>query len=244
MTQARLAVIAPCFNEGQNIERLVDRVAEALKPMEGGFELVLVDDASTDDTWKKIQKCAKGRPWIVAVRHLKNRGIVEGWRSGLMAARADRLVTIDADMQYRPEDILKLNQIMDESGADFVQGWRETQVDRGILRYALTQGFSIFLNLVFHMNLKDIKSGFVCYTRHAMTEVLNYHRPFRYYQHFIAIAANALGLKIAQTPVVFDRREAGESFITRPLRFSMQALTDIPKALLEFRLAPRKLRSS
>jgi glycosyltransferase involved in cell wall biosynthesis len=243
MKRADLAVIAPCYNEAQNIDKLVDRVEKSLAEFEGRYELILIDDASSDDTWGKIQSAAKDKPWIIIARHFKNRGIVEGWRSGLAASTAGRLVTIDADMQYRPEDITKLVAAMDESGAAFVQGWRETQVDRGALRYGLTQSFSYFLNVMFKMNLKDNKSGFVCYTREAMTEVLGFRRPFKYFQHFIAIAAHALRLKIVQVPVVFDQREAGMSFITSPIRFSIEALTDIPRALLEFRIAPRKLDS-
>jgi glycosyltransferase involved in cell wall biosynthesis len=231
-----LSVVAPCFNESPNIRPFAERVGAALADHHGGFELVLVDDASKDDTWERMQEVAAKYPFVRLARHEKNRGIVEGWRTGLMTARADRIVTIDADLQYRPEDVPRLVEAMDRHGADFVQGWRERQVRRGFLRTTLTAGLSWALNLFFGMKLKDNKSGFVLYKRKAMEEILSFHHAFRYYQHFIAIAANSLGLKIVQVPIVFDERHAGQSFITHPLRFSLQALPDIPRAIWEFRI--------
>ncbi|MCZ7584267.1 MAG: glycosyltransferase family 2 protein [Deltaproteobacteria bacterium] len=232
--RADLCVVAPCFNEGANVRRLVRRVGEALKDHPGGFELALVDDASRDDTWAQIEEAARAFPFVVPLRHRVNRGIVEGWRTGLSATKAPRIVTIDADMQYRPEDIPRLVRAMNASGADFVQGWRQTQVKRGFLRVFLTGGLSLFLNLAFGMRLKDNKSGFVLYRRDAMERILDFRAPFRHYQHFIAIAAHRLGLRIVQIPITFDAREHGQSFITNPVRFAIGALVDLPRALLHF----------
>jgi len=239
-----LCVIAPCFNESPNILPLVRRVGDALRTHPGGFELVLVDDASADDTWEQIGRAAAENSFVRPVRHRKNRGIVEGWRSGLWSSNARRFVTIDADLQYRPEDIPRLAAAMDEHKADFVHGWRRTQVRRSRLRAFLTWGLSGALNFVFGTRLKDNKSGFVLYSRECLRAVLDFRFSYRYFQHFIAIAAYRLGFKIVQVPVVFEDRAAGQSFITSPLRFSLESLTDFPRAFLEFwilrRLPSRK----
>ena len=237
-----LCVIAPCFNESPNILPLVRRVGDALRTHPGGFELVLVDDASTDDTWEQIGRAAAENPFVRSLRHRENRGIVEGWRSGLLSSDAHRFVTIDADLQYRPEDIPRLVAAMDERRADFVQGWRKTQVSRGRLRAFLTWGLSGALNVLFGTRLKDNKSGFVLYTRQCLSAVLDFRFSYRYFQHFIAIAAHRLGFMIVQVPVVFDDRAAGHSFIKSPLRFSLQSLPDFPKAFWEF-LIMRRLPS-
>lgn len=239
-----LAVIAPCFNEEPNILALSERIGAALAGHPGGFELVLVDDGSSDGTWERIREAARLHDFVVPARHEKNRGLVEGWRTGMYAAHARRLVTIDADLQYRPEDIPLLVEAMDREHADFVQGWRQTQVKRGFLRTLLTAGLSVFLNVLFGMRLRDIKSGFVLYTRESMRVVLDFHYPFRYFQHFIAVAAHASRLKIVQVPITFDPRHAGESFITQPLKFSLQALEDIPRAFGEFYRRRALLRAS
>lgn len=235
---ADLAVIAPCFNEGPNVGALVERVGQALSGRGISFELVLVDDGSHDDTWAKICEQATAHPWVKPVRHAKNRGIVESWRSGMLATAAPRLVTIDADLQYRPEDIPTLVEVMDRENVEFVQGWRREQVGRDPLRVFLTSGLSGLLNLLFGTRLRDNKSGFVLYTRAAMTDVLDFSRPFRHFQHFIAIAAHRRGHRIRQVPVVFDERAAGVSFINAPVRFAVSALADIPRALWEFRVGP------
>ncbi len=235
---ADLAVIAPCFNEGPNVATLVERIGRALGGRGISFDLVLVDDGSRDDTWERIREQAASHMWVKPVRHEKNRGIVESWRSGLLATSAPRLVTIDADLQYRPEDIPMLIDVMDRENVEFVQGWRRDQVGRDRLRVLLTSGLSGLLNLLFGTRLRDNKSGFVLYTRAAMTDVLDFSRPFRHFQHFIAIAAHRRGHRIRQVPVVFDERTAGESFITAPVRFALSALADIPRALWEFRIGP------
>jgi phenylacetate-CoA ligase len=232
-----LSVIVPCFNEEANIPSLVRRIDSALSGFDGKFEIILIDDASRDNTWLRIQEAQKEFPFVRSVRHETNRGIVEGWWSGLQAARSERLVTIDADMQYRPEDIVRLVETMNGTGADFVQGWRETQAKRGLLRRALTAALSAALNLLFGMNLKDNKSGFVLYKRASLEKILSFRKRYRYFQHFIAIAAGHVGCRIEQIPVVFDERSAGSSFISHPLRFSLNAMLDLPRALREFRPA-------
>ncbi|MBZ0272786.1 glycosyltransferase family 2 protein [bacterium] len=236
-----LSVIAPCLNEAPNIRPLAERVGAALAAHPGGFELVIVDDGSRDATFEEIERAARDFPFVVPARHRVNRGIPESWRTGLAACRGRRVVTIDSDLQYRPEDIPRLVAAMDETGAEFVQGWRQTQVRRGLLRKVLTAGLSGLLSAMFGAgHLRDNKSGFVLYSRDALSRVLDYRRPFRYYQHFIGIAAIAHGLRIAQVPIVFDERAAGESFIHDPLRFSMRALADLPRAVMEFGVFRRR----
>lgn len=233
-----LAVIAPCLNEAPNIPRLVERLDAVLSGMDARSEIVLVDDGSTDETWDRISEVAKNRTNIVPVRHRRNRGIVESWRSGLTASRAARLLTIDADLQYRPEDIPRLYEEMDRAQADFVQGRRDAQPGRSRLRAGLTWGLSVLLNGLFGMSLKDNKSGFVLYRRETMRAVLDYRGPYRHFQHFIAVAAHGLGYRIAQVPVTFDDRTAGASFIKAPLRFAFSALFDLPRAFVDYRLRP------
>lgn len=95
--------------------------------------------------------------------------------------------------------------------------------------------FSRLLNLLFGMKLKDNKSGFILYRREAMQRVMAEREGFRLFQHFVAVAAHAHGLKIVEVPVAFDRRRAGTSFITNVFRFALRAFADLPLALWKFR---------
>ncbi len=237
-TDLQLSIIAPCYNEEGNIAELARRV-DACRDQLPPFELVLVDDGSRDETWREIQKARERYPFVTPVRHVGNAGMVAGWRSGLAASRGRLVVTTDADLQYRPEDIAGLLEAMKRTDADVVQGAREVEVNRSAMRRFLTAGFSWLLNFLFGMKLKDNKSGFLLYRREVMADVMRTRFHYRYLQHFVTVAAHAKGYRITQTMVVFDPRHAGESYISRPMSFALRSLRDLPLALWEFRLAKR-----
>lgn len=234
-TSVDLSIIVPCFNEQEAVPHLVRRVEALAEGWDQRFELVLVDDGSADDTWGEIQRAREQYPNIVPVRHPGNRGMLAGWLSGLAASRGTYVVTIDADLQYRPEDIPVLMRKLREAGADIAQGARYKEVKRSALRRFLTAGLSWLLNLMFGMRLKDNKSGFILCRQEIFQDIMETHFTYRYFQHFIAVSAHAKGYRITQVPIVFDPRVAGESFIRSPLRYAFAALPDLPKALWEFR---------
>lgn len=236
MEKPEISIIAPCYNEEGNIELLCERVRQALEPLEQPFELICIDDASTDSTKEKILQAQKDYDFVVGAFHDKNRGIVEGWRTGYKTSRGRFVVTIDADLQYRPEDIVSLYRRIKKDDADLVQGWRETQIQRSLLRKILSTGLSGLLNLIFGMRLKDNKSGFILYRHDVLGDILNYESKFHFFQHFVTIAAHAKGYKVVQLPVTFEQRHSGESFIVSPFQFSIKAALDIPKAIWEYRI--------
>ena len=244
-TILELSIIVPCYNEEENIALLVERIERALTPFESGgsrYEIILVNDGSTDRTGERIEEAARESRHVVARHHERNAGIVGGWRTGLAAAKGRFVLTTDADLQYRPEDIPALYQTAVEEGCDLVQGWRREHREGNRLRLVLSLGLSLLLNALFGMRLKDIKSGFILYRRETFEAILAYEGNYHHFQHFITIAAHAHGFTIRQIPIVFDKRNAGASFIQSPLRFSLRALHDIPIALWEFRLRRGRLR--
>ena len=237
MSDPEISVIAPCFNEEGNIAYLVRRVAESLEPLGVGYELICIDDCSTDDTLAKIRQAEAEHEFVRGAHHEKNGGIVKGWRTGYELSRGRMVVTIDADLQYRPEDMISMYEaIQADPEADLVQGWRQKQVERSAVRRFMTAGLSWLLNVTFGMKLRDNKSGYIMYKREVLGDLLTYAHHFRYFQHFVSIAANALKYRIIQVPVVFDRRHSGESFITNPWAFSFESALDIPRALWLFRI--------
>ena len=230
-----LSVIVPCFNEEGNIPLLLERTQKTLSEAGINGEIILVDDASSDRTAELIRAAEAERPNVRGCFHKVNQGIVGGWRTGLAASSGKYVVTIDADLQYQPEDIAVLFKAMDPALCDLVQGWRRFSSENHRIRYILSVGLSGMLNVLFGMRLKDIKSGFVLYKKEVFEDILTYKKDYLVFQHFITIAADAKGYRVRQVPVKFERRYAGESFITRPIRFSLKVLQDLPKALAEYR---------
>jgi len=205
-----LSVIVPCLNEEANVPELVSRVGDVLRVSGIDGELILVDDGSTDGTWAAIEEHAHSHPFVVGRRHGQNRGIAAGWKTGVAAARGRLVCILDADLQYQPEDILRLKREMDVSNVDIVQGWRSSIGREKGPRFYYSRGFNAILNGAFGMNLKDNKSGFILCAREVMEDLLSYRGNYHYWQSFIMVAANAKGYTYKQVETLFENRRAGK----------------------------------
>src|SRR4051812_28953618 len=150
-----LSVVVPCFNEEFNVEELSRRVLGVFEV--GGFpgELVLVDDGSSDGTKTAIEALVARFPdQVVGQYHAQNAGIAAAWRTGTAAARGRLVAIIDADLQYQPEDLLRMRRELIEHSLDIVQGWRSTVGRKKETRYYLSRGLNAMLNATFGMALK------------------------------------------------------------------------------------------
>lgn len=237
-----VSVIVPCYNEEGNIGELVSRTEKNFQEHGIDGEIILVDDASTDETAGKIREVMEYWPNIVTETHPRNLGISGGWRTGLRLARGEYVLITDGDLQYAPEDDAKLVLKARETRADIVQGFRIGHTYSAPVRYVLSLGFCWTLNLLFGCRLHDIKSGFIVFRREVLRDVLDVRFRYRYFQHFVTISAVSKGYRIVQVPIIFCERHWGTSFITNPFSFSLKSLRDFPKALWEFLILNRFMR--
>lgn len=238
-----LSVIVPCFNEQANIEELVLRVTNLFEKNALNGEIILVNDESTDGTGAEIAKFTKKFKNVVGIEHRVNSGIVEAWHSGLKKAQGKYVLTIDADLQYRAEDIVGLYSEIKKGDYDLVQGWRKEYKGKEFFRSFLSKSLSFLLNMLFFIRLPDIKSGFVIYERRVFADILDSRDKYRTFQHFFILAALKKGYRLKQIPITFYPRIRGESFIKHPVFFSFKVLFDFPRAIWEFGiLIPQKIR--
>jgi phenylacetate-CoA ligase len=238
-----LSVIVPCYNEDGNLPELVSRLIALFEYRKLRAEIILIDDASTDDTGKVILELSSRHACIRHIFHERNQGIAESWHNGCQAATAPYLCLIDADLQYQPEDIWRLLSEIRFSHCDLVQGFRshvERQVDP---RFYYSRFLNVLLNSLFSMRLRDNKSGFVIARKEVLTDILNYRHRYRYFQTFITVAAYARGYTIREIEVLFRDRLVGSSFINKfPARVITGVLLDLFTAFFEFRCqSPRNL---
>jgi phenylacetate-CoA ligase len=236
-----LSVIVPCFNEIFNVEELTRRVLAMFEA--GGFagELILVDDGSSDGTRDAIEALQEAYPDQVVGRfHTQNAGITQAWRTGVGAARGRLVAIIDADLQYQPEDILRLRRELLEHSLDVVQGWRSSVGRERGTRYYLSRGLNTMLNAAFGMSLKDNKSGFVVCAKEVFEDLLTYKGSYFYWQSFIMVAAHAKGYSYKEIETLFENRRQGKSFLDKSAyRAVARSFIDIPKAAWEYRIGQR-----
>jgi phenylacetate-CoA ligase len=235
------SVIVPCFNEEFNLPELAERTLRTFE--RGGLdgELILVDDGSDDGTARVIRGLMKQHPGrVVGQFHGKNRGITGAWRTGVGVARGKHVAVIDADLQYQPEDVLRLYRALIDSSVDIVQGFRSPVGRERGARYTMSRAFNTMLNGVFAMSLRDNKSGFVCTSREVLADLLTYAGSYSYWQSFIMVAAHAKGYSYREVEVLFESRKQGESFLEKTAyRAAARSLIDIGKATWEYRLKAR-----
>lgn len=232
-----LSVVVPCFNEELNIPELSQRVLAMFDGAGLQGELILIDDGSADATARVIREHSRRDPRIVGVFHRINRGMAGAWRTGVNAARGAHVAIIDADLQYQPEDILRLYRTLIDSSVDVVQGWRSSVGRERGARYMLSRGFNTLLNGAFGMSLRDNKSGFVCCAREVIQDLLTYRGRYAYWQSFIMVAAHAKGYSYKEIEAVFEERKQGQSFLEgRAFHAAARCLVDVGAALWEYRV--------
>lgn len=234
-----LSVVVPCLNEELNLVELTERVLGVFDRGALLGELILVDDGSTDGTRQVISRLETRHPGRVrGCFHPENRGIAEAWRTGVRAARGKLTAVMDADLQYQPEDLLRLRRALYESNVDVVQGWRSPVGRLRDRRYTLSRGFNHMLNGTFGMRLRDNKSGFVLCAREVFLDLLDHRGRYYFFQSFIMVAANAKGYSYKEVETLFQPRRQGESFLdTTATVASLKSLVDLGRAAWEYRIA-------
>ena len=234
-----LSVIVPCLNEELNIPELSERILRVFET--GGLrgELILVDDGSTDGSAAVIRGLMTAHPEvIVGAFHPENRGIAAGWRTGAAVARGKLVATIDADLQYQPEDLLRLRRELYEHSVDVVQGFRSAVGRRQDRRYHLSRGFNQLLNTTFGMSLQDNKSGFVMCAREVFQDLLTYKGSYFYWQSFVMVAAHVKGYSYKEIETLFEQRRQGTSFLEKTAQIAAaKSIFDLGKAAWEYRVS-------
>jgi len=201
--QLALSLVVPLFNEEENLEELDRRVRRALAGRT--YEVIYVDDGSTDETWPILERLAVEHPQLRAVRFRRNYGQTAALSAGLEAARAPVVVTMDGDLQNDPEDIPGLLEVL-EQGYDLVCGWRRERRDP-LLRRAGSRLANWLINRLFGLRIHDLGCTLRAYRAELAHELALYGELHR----FIPILASMEGARIAEVVVRHHPRRGGRS---------------------------------
>src|SRR5690349_12852056 len=162
-----LSLVIPCYNEQENVRTLLSRVATSLEKIGKPFEVIIIDDGSTDDTPKLLADGMKQYPWLRVIRMARNGGQSAAFEAGFEAARGDVIATIDADLQNDPEEIPRLLPLLDEKKVDMITGWRKDRQDTPFRRWQSRQANRI-RNWITQETVQDSASSLKIYKAHAI----------------------------------------------------------------------------
>ena len=197
-----LSLVVPAFNEQEVIPELLRRAEAALKLTTKSFEILIVDDGSTDDTPKLLSEAMLTRPWLRVLRMKKNGGQSAAFDAGFKAARGQIIATIDADLQNDPEEIARLLPMLE--GFDMITGWRQKRADSAFRRFQ-TKFANRIRNWISQETIQDSASSLKIYRRQCLDGIYLFTGSHR----FMPTLVKMRGFKVLETPVKHSPRYAG-----------------------------------
>ena len=217
-----ISVVIPVFNEEENLRELGERLIRTLTAMGRPYEIIFVDDGSTDGSWELLADLNRHYPQnIRALQFHRNFGQHQAIFAGFQAAKGKVMVTLDADLQNPPEEIPRLVAKLDE-GYDTVGGWRENRQD-SIFRRLPSQLVNTVMSRVTGVKLRD----YGCMLRAYRRSVVDSINQCQESSSFIPALANLFAHRVAEIPVGHAERERGKSKygIIKLLRLNFDLMT-------------------
>ena len=217
-----LSIVVPLYNEAESLPPLVEQLLAALRPLGRSFELVLVDDGSSDDTAAVLRHLAAQTPELVAVLLRRNYGQTPAMSAGFDASRGGLIVTLDGDLQNDPADIPLLLERL-EQGYDLVSGWRHQRQDPAMSRKLPSRVANRLIARVTGVRLHDYGCSLKAYRRELVEDMNLYGELHR----FLPALAFIEGARISEVKVNHRARSFGSSKygIDRTFRVLMDLLT-------------------
>lgn len=197
-----LSLVIPCYNEQESVPTLLSRVEAALKKTGRSFEVIIIDDGSTDQTPHLLAEAMRRLPWLRVLRMARNVGQSAGFEAGFAAARGQVLATIDADLQNDPEEIPRLLPLLE--GVDMVTGWRRDRQDTAFRRWQSRMGNRI-RNWITEETVNDSASSLKLYRAEAIKGLKLFRGAHRYFPTLVKMR----GFTVREEPVKHSARFAG-----------------------------------
>jgi len=208
-----LSFVIPMYNEARGIEATVKSLARMAEQLTGDYEIIIADDASSDDSAAVVDKMAAEDPRI-KVEHLKvNTKFGGALKRGLKRAAKGIVIYTDSDLPIDFQDIKGALSMLE--GTDIVTAYSKVRKGETLKRVIMSKVYNFLIRLLFKTNIRDINSGFKIYKKKVLENMeLISESPFVDVEIFVR--AMRKNFTIKQYPVVFKHREEGVSYISRP----------------------------
>ena len=217
-----LSIVVPIHNEELSILPLYDRLSTVLAAVGRAYEIVFVDDASTDRSFELMANLAQTDPRLKVVRLRRNFGQTPALAAGFDQAKGEIVIAMDGDLQHAPEDIPALLAKIDE-GYDIASGWRKERVDNAITRKFPSRVANWMMARACGMDLRDFGTTFKAYRAEILRDIHLYGELHR----FIPALASFYGARVAEVPIQNTVRSTGDSHygLSRTFRVLFDILT-------------------
>ncbi len=206
-----ISIIISLYNEEESISELVDWIERALSNSDISnleYEIIFVNDGSTDNSWKIIEQLSKTHNRLKAISFSRNYGKSAALYCGFKAAQGDVVITMDADLQDSPEEIPELYRMIKEGDYDIVSGWKKKRHDNIIAKNIPSKIYNFTARKVTGVKLHDMNCGLKGYKNEVVKNIEVYGDMHRYIPY---IAKNAGYTKIGEKVVEHQKRKYGKS---------------------------------
>jgi glycosyltransferase involved in cell wall biosynthesis len=218
----RYSIVVPFHNEEENVTALYDRLKAVMEQIGDSFELVLVDDGSTDRTYKLLEEIAAVDSRVLVVKLRRNFGQTSALAAGFDNAQGDYILAMDGDLQHDPNEIPHFLAKLEE-GYDVVSGWRKERIDNFVMRRFPSRCANWLMAKLSGVDIHDFGTTFKAYRREVIHNIPLYGEMHR----FIPALASWYGASICEIPIKNVNRERGKSHygISRTFRVFFDLLT-------------------
>lgn len=203
-----LTIIVPLFNEEESLPELSSWIRRVADGQGWNYEVIMVDDGSSDGSWETIKRLAASDGHIRGIRFRRNYGKSAALYHGFKAAAGRVVVTMDADLQDSPEEIPEMYRMITEDGWDVVSGWKQHRQDNKLTKNLPSKLYNATARWITGIHLHDMNCGLKAYRNEVVKDIEVYGEMHRYIPY---LAKNAGYCRITEKPVHHQKRKYGKS---------------------------------
>ena len=203
-----ISVIVPLYNEAESLPELAAWIRRVMETNGYSYEILMVDDGSTDGSWDTVLSLSKENPAIHGISFRRNYGKSAALYEGFAAVQGDVVITMDADLQDSPDEIPELYRMIKKEGYDVVSGWKQHRQDNKLTKNLPSKLYNWTARKVTGIKLHDMNCGLKAYKNEVVKSIEVYGEMHRYIPY---LAKNAGYGKIGEKPVHHQKRKYGVS---------------------------------
>jgi len=203
-----ISVVIPLLNEDESLKELHNWIVSVMQSNSFSYEILFIDDGSTDNSWKVISELSESNPNVKGIRFLKNFGKSQALHAGFAAAKGDVVITMDADLQDNPEEIPELVNLINNKNFDLISGWKKKRYDSIISKNLPSKLFNWAARRTSGVKLHDFNCGLKAYKNIVVKHIDVNGEMHRYIP---VLAKNAGFTKISEKVVKHQARKYGKT---------------------------------